>query len=804
MADHDLTILTADACRKTTRSMRVRTGLLASSMLAMALTCSPAFAAEGDDAGAPPAAEGNTDAGSTTQGGDIVVTATRRSERMRDIPISIAALSSESLEKKGIRGIQDLVTSIPGISMSQGWGASTNISIRGIYSAVGAATTGVYINDVPIMTRSLGASGTFTNTYPAIFDLDRVEALKGPQGTLFGAGSEGGTIRFITPAPSLTETSGYARAEAGITEGGAPSYEMGAAIGVPLIEDKLGLRVSAYRRHDGGYIDRDPYPSGTSVKNSNYTNTTALQAALKFQATDAVSITPSVFFQRQYRADANTYWPDLSDVDGGQFVSGQVVAQPEADQFVIAANKVEVDLGFATLISDTSFLSRNDKSVGDYSNFGAELLGLDYRAGVELGLSSWTNILNRQRSFTQEVRLQSNGGPGASVNWTLGVFYQNARQTASHDYRSPDLDVLTQSAFGMSVEDVFGYPLTDGDGAYNGYATSRDRQLAVFGEVEYKPVDGLSITVGARLARVQADATNYAYGPFNGGTSYSESSAKQTPFTPKATLSYKVTPDLMLYASASKGFRVGGGNPKVNATALCQAGLANLGLSEAPSSYKSDTLWNYEVGAKGSALSDLVTFSGSAFLINWNDIQNDVNLDCGNNFVANLGKARSKGVDLQVTVSPTYGLSLSAAVAYTDARYTTSVTANSSSYITLAGQRLFVSPWSMQLSGDYHFEMPDSHVEPYVHADYNYASGFDFSQPLLVGYDASDYHSYARQITNMRVGARVDEMDISLYVNNLFNSRDLLNSHHNLSSSALFRNSTYRPRSYGITASYRF
>jgi outer membrane receptor protein involved in Fe transport len=176
--------------------------------------------------------------------GDIVVTANRRASLVSDVPIAISAFTQSTLDQKGIRDVSDLSRIAAGVTFTPGWGGSTNISIRGISSSVGAGTTGIYIDDTPIQVRALGASDTATNAYPAVFDVARIEVLRGPQGTLFGAGSQGGTIRFITPEPSLRETKLYVRSEAAVTEGGDPSGEIGAALSVPLVEDVLGLRVT--------------------------------------------------------------------------------------------------------------------------------------------------------------------------------------------------------------------------------------------------------------------------------------------------------------------------------------------------------------------------------------------------------------------------------------------------------------------------------------------------------------------------------------------------------------------------------
>src|SRR5262245_60575649 len=200
------------------------------------------------------------------------------------------------MDVQGMKGVDDIARLAPGIHFTRGGGFGSDlrsdISIRGVRSTAGAATTGVYIDDTPIQVGSVLASGNFAdNAYPRLFDIQRVEVLRGPQGTLFGSGSEGGTVRFITPAPSLTKASAYVRSEVATTQYGAPSYEFGAAGGAPIIEDKLGFRASAWTRHDGGYVDWVDYYTGqTKQKNNNWTDSTSARVAFAWAPMESLTI----------------------------------------------------------------------------------------------------------------------------------------------------------------------------------------------------------------------------------------------------------------------------------------------------------------------------------------------------------------------------------------------------------------------------------------------------------------------------------------------------------------------------------
>ena len=294
---------------------------------------------------------------------EVVVTATRRAERLQDVPISATAFTQEKLDVEGLRTIDDLTRATPGVTFQRdGTTASGNfndedsdINIRGVDSTAGTSTVGIYIDDTPIQGRHL--SFTSFNAFPALFDLERVEVLRGPQGTLFGAGSEGGTVRFIQPSPDLHAESMYVRSEAATTHSGAATYELGAAIGGPIIDGTLGFRLSASYRQDGGWVDHVNYSNqATTYANSNYQDTVVARGALKWAVTDTLSITSSVYYQELTLGDTSAYWPSLSDPGAINFDNGNAQRNPSTDPFYLAAVKIDWNAGFAQLTSDTSFI----------------------------------------------------------------------------------------------------------------------------------------------------------------------------------------------------------------------------------------------------------------------------------------------------------------------------------------------------------------------------------------------------------------------------------------------------------------
>ena len=289
---------------------------------------------------------------------EVLVTAQKRVEDLQKVPISVAVLDNASFDELHIQSLADVATHTPGVDY-QVTGPKNLLAIRGIYSGGGAATSAIYIDDVPLQVR-VGIVGLVGATLPAVFDLDRVEVLRGPQGTLFGSSAEGGAIRFITPTPSLTSYSGYSRADVGYTDNGSVSYELGAAYGGPIVTDELGFRVSAWHRRDGGYVDHNSaIPGGYVYPDSNWSDTDVVRAVLAFAPTESIRVTPSVFYQHLYYHDSSGFepadsaayndaftqqWaslnPHYSNVSAGDFVNAQLQQTPATDTLWLPALKV--------------------------------------------------------------------------------------------------------------------------------------------------------------------------------------------------------------------------------------------------------------------------------------------------------------------------------------------------------------------------------------------------------------------------------------------------------------------------------
>ncbi|MDP9012437.1 MAG: TonB-dependent receptor, partial [Pseudomonadota bacterium] len=516
-------------------------------------------------------AQTETSTQSAAPGGleEIVVTAQRRQERLQDVPISVSAFTQEKMDAQGIRNVDDLTASTPGVNFERmGLSAASNyndensdIAIRGIDSSAGASTTAIYIDDTPIQSRHIGF-GT-VNAFPILFDLQRVEVLRGPQGTLFGASAEGGAVRFVTPEPSVKAYSGYLRSELAHTDGGDQSYETGVAAGGPIVDGSLGFRVSAYFRHDGGYVDRADYRTGAVTEpDANWQDTAVLRAALKWAVNDAVSITPSILYQKLHLNDTGAYWPSLSNRQGGLFLNGNAQRNPSTDPFYLAAVKLDADFASSHLTANVSYFSRNQFDTPDYTQFDRAVYGLNPRAVYgHVGESPFTDV---QHNATLEVRLQSIE-PEARLTWTTGMYLAHLDENSTQHIIDPTINDEYTAAYGFPLCTAAA-PCPGGE--IDSVPENRiiDKQAAIFGELNVKMGAGWDATAGLRVARLDVNGRSTEYGPFVGAgvgptnPLVAAASSTQDPLTPRFVLSYHPDHDNLIYASAAKGYRPGGVN----------------------------------------------------------------------------------------------------------------------------------------------------------------------------------------------------------------------------------------------------
>lgn len=737
---------------------------------------------------------------------EIIVTAQKRSERLSRVPISIAVLGKAQMDKQGVRNVKDIARLVPGLHLqaSDELG-NTNISIRGIVSNTGAETTGIYIDETPVQARQEIVA---SNPYPEVFDLDRVEVLRGPQGTLFGAGSEGGTVRFITPAPSLETYTGYFRSELGFTDGGSPSYELGGAVGGPIVQDKLGFRFSLWDREDGGYINRiNPVTGQDQDHDANSANSLVARAAFLLQPVDDLTIEPALFFQRIHADDRDFYWEAA-----GPFNEYAQIPQPHTDTYILPSMDVAYDFDWFTLKSITSYFKRANDDQYDATSY--ELSGL--LPGNAITLPGYPNYLSRgyyqqrQSNWTEEVRLTSDDTPGSRFSWVAGLYYAHNDSSDANSYIEPFdevanyLSILNGYGPGNSLS-YFGQAPVSGKYSYiqNIHVTETDQ--AAFGNLTYAITPTIKASVGLRVARSGYSYNDFQDGPYGpAAPTYYHGSQNDTPVTPRFALTWQISPEQMVYATAAKGYRIGGANESVLGVPSCVGDLDALHLHDVPHTFNSDSLWSYELGDKGTFLNNHLRLDASVFWINWSGIQQQVELpDCGYYFTANLGSAVSRGFDVQAEYAVGNGLVLSGNAGLTDAEFTTSVV-ESGNLLSQKGDMLATPLWTATSAAQQDFDLPRDAVG-YARIDYQFAGPYYRTGSA----DTFSYNPYTRDapatnFVTLRGGWKKEGWDISLFIDNVLNSRTSLYRYQDVVGSPGLRDLTFRPLTVGITAIKKF
>jgi len=777
---------------------------------------------------------------------EIVVTATRHEESLSKVPISVTALTQEALDIRGIKDFQDVAKFTPGVNIDNS--GTNNISIRGIASSGGAGTTGIYVDDTPIQMRALAFNPD--DTLPKTFDVDRVEVLRGPQGTLFGAGSEGGTVRYLTTQPSLTKTTTYARSELSYTQGGEPSYEAGVAVGGPLIDGTLGARASVWFRHDGGYIDRiNPVTLGLEDKHANYDRTVLVRLAAVWAPTQNWTVTPSVYYQDRYRNDAENYWPIYSNPGSDKFVSGNPTQRFSPDKFYLPSLKVEGDLGSMRLISNTSYYHRQNTTgydgtlynLGFYQSTSSNNLALPLGSllldgtGIHLptaiaGYRSPASVDNGQQNFTQEIRLQS-ADPNARVTWTTGIFYSANRQSYLEQISDPMLQNFMQAMYpiagrtppasGDYVTDFFsvGFDPNYPTDSYFLHTSAKDTQLAWFGEATLSGSDTFKATIGARYAQSKFSNDTLTGGPqlFLANEAVSVSHTDNS-FTPKLSLAYQHDPRNLYYATYAKGFRPGGANNPVP-QAACAGDFAAFGITESPLTFDSDTVNSFEMGSKNN-FNNRVKIASSIYYIKWNNIQQTVVPPvCQISFIANLGQATAKGADIQADVAMGERVTMELTAGYTEARYTqdSRLSATEMKGVVQSGDAIVGhsgqpgAPFTASVGFEYHFTAFTR--EAFVRADYEYEGESRWPSPAQdpnsLQADAASFALPATNFITVRGGVTVGQWQLAAFIDNLTDSHTLTNYDFSINpglvpqATRLMRAYTFRPRTFGLSFTYR-
>lgn len=689
---------------------------------------------------------------SATELSEVVVTAQKREETVQTVPLSITAVTGEQMARRGINSVADLARIAPSLTVVSSGPGENNLIVRGISSIAGsAATVGYYIDDTPVSASSNAALLSTRGVIdPSVLDIARVEVLRGPQGTLYGSSSMGGTVRYITNQPKLNETSGKLAGEGSFTQRGGFNWNVNGVVNVPLATDKAALRVAAYYRNDDGFIDRyriDPHnylaadPAGGKQDNVNTFKSYGVRAAVLLQLTDNLSVTPSILYQYSKLGSPFTY--DKIPATRTNPYQVRDVDETNLQKSWVANLTIKDRVGPIDLVSSSSYYRRTVELRDDSSKVINYFFGFPSVYPVTM-FGSYAN-----KEFTQEFRASSNfEGPFQAI---VGAFY--------HDVKAP---LHSEIPFPAGFVQTFNNPFPGYSEFYAGVRRATLKEYAGFGEVSYKITPTVTARAGVRVFKVDQTFYQSGDGVFTGGFSEVTNTSSDKGTTPKVTVQWQATPDHLIYATASKGYRPGGPNNPAPVS-LCGAEVRGLGLStDQLNRYGPDSLWNYEVGAKTSWLDRRLVVNGSLFDIEWDKVQQQIVLQCGFNLTANFGKATSRGGELEMVFRPTEHLTLSAGGGYTDARLKNDVPGTAAKR---GDDLLNVPHWTGSAGVEYATRVTENY-EGTFRVDYSYVS----SSKFLFDRTSPFYRRRGFGLVNARATAQRDgaPWEASLFVNNLF------------------------------------
>jgi len=753
-------------------------------------SAAPSTSAEPDDT-LPSEAEADT-------AGEIVVTARKQGERLQDVPISVNAVSGDQLRDRGAADVKDVLRAIPGLSFSGTERGQSNYNIRGISTVAASPTVGIYLDDISLITVASNFSGGFD---PVFFDMERLEVLKGPQGTLYGGSAMGGAIKYVSAKPNLSRFGVDAAAGIATTKSGALTYNGELVVNLPVVEDKLAVRMGVFYRHDGGYVDNGPgelvnsgyssTPSPTYTPrvqdslstrvddNHNDGKTYALRLSAVWQPDSNWSIQPMIFYQDYRLGNPGTFFPNQA-----RLRSSWRLSQPTHDKGGIYSLNIEKDLGTVRLTSLTAYFDRDLSYARDYSYFVPNLLGPASYNFVYQNADIPNLSISRTKTFSQELRIGSTDPRGA-LRWTAGLYFSDQKDGLQQTVTIPGFA-----------------PILGTEEAYFGDTRTATKQYAIFGEVTLRLIDNLDLIGGMRVFKIDQSVDILARGPLATPANVTGRKSGESGVNPKVGLSYKVAPDNLLYASATKGFRPGGPNRQFVPTSLCAADLSALGRTTAPETFDADNVWSYEIGTKNKFAGNRATVNAAAFYTDWSKIQQRVSLPgCGFEFTANAGSAKVKGAEIESRYNLTDELQIGGTATYTDATLKETVPGTPAQ----AGDRTLAVPkWMATAFVSYSTDVDDT-WRFNLRGEYQYQGrarrDFNRTRPFVypggtrgIAPNAAEFRE-AFDVVNASASLADGTTEIRLFANNLFDARPIVDYVVNGGSDFA---TTIRPRTFGI------
>jgi len=758
----------------------------------------------------------------------ITVTAMLREQSLADVPLSIAAPSEQLLRSRGADNIEAIAANVAGFSVQNLGPGQSQVAMRGASSGQIARDqpgvkeeVGAYLDDTPI------SLSLFTPDLD-LFDVSRVEVLRGPQGTLFGAGSLAGTVRYIANQPELGVRSTIAEAGVSWIDGGAPGNSAKLAFNVPL-GDWAAARVAAYGTRLGGYMDA-VQPNLKVNEDVNGGGRTGLRAALRLAPGTRLSVTPRVVFQRvqmdgwnrndAFNILANPYTTTRPPVTLGPRQLFTQLEEPFTDDFVLADLNLRYDLGNLSVTAVSSVTHRDILVVRDGGALFASLVGGNF--GLPPAVYTMDAPLDdstTSKVWTQEVRLS---GAAERVRWVVGGFYSSNR-------RHYGQNVLVRgftAATGIPTQGLRA-PL---DVLFWSDLHYYLRQTAIFGEATIAVSPRLDLTAGLRYYDFDEQRDQIFDGIFGNddtGTGLVSVPGKThaSGVAPRAIVSLRASESVTLNAQASRGFRLGGINDPLNTPACTSQDLVTFGGRD---SWKDETAWNYEVGIKSRLAGGRAAINVSAFYLDIKDLQLTVTAgSCSSRLIFNAPQARSQGVEVEVTATPSRNLDLSLSVGFNNARLLSTVTSTDSAgnvsvvsgirsgnrlpsvprvqasaaatygWPVSPGSRVFVTA-SYQLTGS-HYTLIDDQGAGFGTVDLNSFGANTIGGPLTQSAFRFDPLLPAYGIANLRVGLTREQWEVAVFANNLTDERALLALDRERGTLARVGYLTNQPRTMGIT-----
>lgn len=741
---------------------------------------------------------------------EVVVTAEKRTSTVQATPFSVTALTGAQLAFEGVTGLASLAGDTPGISVRSSGPGQTELEMRGLSSSGGSApTVGFYIDDVPLTPPAASLNGKVV-VDPDLFDLNRVEVLRGPQGTLYGSGSMGGTIKLVTNQPELHTFSGQVHGILSSTYQGGLNPGGDVVLNMPLIDDKLAIRLVATEKYTSGWIDRavvspfpqpiDPGPAcagwngcvrgnvtGTPpvkvIGNSNWERLEGGRASLLYKPTGNLSISLLAMAQSIKMGGYSEYDEPYS---GGQEYHYQPanMAEPFHDNFQLYNATIEYSFTNMKATSVTSYWTREESQTQDSTEEVFSLLNYYYGQGA---LTDFVPISftekDTSRQFSEEIRLTTTGD--APLQWIAGAFYASLHSAF----------IDTNEAIALGSLPAFAANSPNGI-VYDANNPYKIDQFAIFGEGSYAFANHIKVTAGARYFGYKSQVNERQNGlAANTGTEVPVTpsfSASANGVSPKINVAWEPTGDYTMYAQIAKGFRPGGFNlPLPSSCAVSQE------------TYDSDTSWDYELGEKARLAGGRLTINADYYYIKWRNVQQSMNQACGYTMTQNMGDATSSGpeVEINALLVPEVRLALGGAINHTSF---SSINADllalaNSSQITIPSSILNVPKytlnsslaWQHPLNRNHRLmvRLSDSWVGP--------SNDISFTRTSL-----PPYH-----LTALRVGVHSDIWAVTAFMNNIFDKRAMLSTNTTAFDwviPSLTRVATNQPRTIGLEADYRF